>query len=351
MKKSNLKIEYDQALNLIAVGEGERVAYVFGAVGSFYLDQFPSNLYNEYTFYARAQTDWVYRKEPCITGKEINCITQETLIADDHVAVTALREKLKKPICGFGFSAPGSLIFKHALKHPNDFEEIVGTGVAFIKLDATFSKSNSIFQANAEDQRKAAFNRHHEKFMKFMEGVKLSEDGLTFSVSGESRDLMSFFGLNPEKLSQKGHHLFLAETEFNKAKVMKRYNDDNCDLNIYSHWKKNLLEFHVNRQVQRHFFESIASDEDFEPLVWLLDLAKKRKVHLIFGKYDCITPIDSDIRSRLKSSLNTSFVEIEGGHMPYVECPDEYSEIIRSFFPRIQNISENEFSETPVLKL
>src|SRR5690349_15896054 len=110
-----LILENDEKVNCSKGGQGNRMAYICGP-GTFYLNSLDV-LENEYTFFT-CDSVWTYRKSKDLEVKTINTVTKDSLKQRDHMVVNALKRRFNvEKMDGFGFSAPGALLFEEALDH------------------------------------------------------------------------------------------------------------------------------------------------------------------------------------------------------------------------------------------
>lgn len=321
-EKINLTLANGEKIICSKAGNGPRIGFIVGGPGSFYFNGL-SCLEDEYTFYTY-DAAWTYRKTDSLEEKKIAEITKETMIETDHLVVMALKEELGvEEVDGFGFSAPGALLFQQALHYPDDFSHLFGTGIGLTELDPTFAKTNALFYNLATKERTEAFEEHQSNYKHF-------KNSLDQDSPDESR---AFFDVKPKtKTPLKPHKQFVAETISMGPKFLFNFSDANTTRNtIIEHWKRNPFREHIDKRMQEHFFNTIYPQ--LNPLADLSQLVEQgKKLLLIYGDSDFITPLPDEISKELHSEPNIQLkIFKECGHMPYQESPEQYSELVREY--------------------
>jgi pimeloyl-ACP methyl ester carboxylesterase len=297
-------------------GHGKRLGYIVGGPGSFYFKGL-SSLHNDYTF-VTCDTLWTYRKTP--VERELSVVTKESIINQENLVIKALKQRFpNRVIDGFGFSAPGALLFELALQYPANFDLLIGTGIGLVKLDPTFTKTNEIFKRDASPRRKEIFEGYQIDYAQIKEG-----EGTAASLG--------FFDLKSSQKLSKPYKKFVAETLSMAPKLI-------CDMSnpaqyqqaILNHWKTNLFGEHIDKSMQEHFFNSIYPTLNPLPTIEAL-LKKEQKMLLMYGDKDYITPLPANFLDLVKPFSSISIHVFERcGHMPYIEMAKEYTETIRNF--------------------
>lgn len=318
-----LMLENGDILSCAVGGQGSRIGYLVGGPGSFYLNGL-SHLGNIYTLVSY-DAWWTDTKDQSYHKKDLSVITKETIKKQDHEIILALKHHFGvATIDGFGFSAPGALLFEEALEHPENFDRIIGTGIGLTALDPTFTKTNSLFYQLASPRRKKAFETYQKKYKELQESLK--ED------SREDSKTLEFFDLKSKEKLKKPHKQFLAETISITPKILFNYeNQERSKSIILSHWKKNPFRARIDKKFQEHFFNTIY--QEMRPLLTLIMLSKiKSTILLIYGESDYITPLPEHILNILTLYRTITILIMQKcAHMPYIESPREYASIINEF--------------------
>lgn len=324
IRKLELILENGEIANCQVMGKGKRIGYIVGP-GSFYL-KFLSILEDQYTLIS-ADSLWTYGKASSLKNLEvISKVTKDYIKQRDHFIIKALKKYYNdEKIDGFGFSAPGAFLFEEAMDYPDDFENIIGTGIGLTELDPTFSKTNTMFYKTASNNRKDIYEKYQNEFQK----LKPLMDGL---ISLNENTFFNFDIKDSTKFPLKPHKKFIAETISNVPKLLFDFsNHEKSKSTIIDHWKHNLLGEHLDKRMQEHFFVNIYPS--LKPYSALLELAKyNKKILLIYGKSDFITPISAGKINKLVgfSNIELNIID-ECGHMPYKETPFNFKVIIRNF--------------------
>ena len=326
MKEKQIKLTLENSETIICsmAGQGERIGFIVGP-GSFYFTGL-SSLQNNYTF-VTCDAIWTYGKSSSLRKLEdITAITRESIKERDHLIIKALKKYFGvEHIDGFGFSAPGAFLFEEALEHPEDFEQLIGTGIGLTELDSTFAKTNAIFYSHAAKERQAAFDEHQNQYKKFQL--------LAGNNTSTEQDIIAFFDVKPSsKIPLKPHKQFVAETIAMAPKLLFNFSEPAKSKElIIEHWKHNPFRGHVDKRMQEHFFKNIYPG--LKPLSTLLELEKiDKKILLIYGDNDFITPLPKEIEKELCQTRNLKLEIIaDCSHMAYMESGQKYSEIVIDF--------------------
>lgn len=325
--KFELTLENGKTVVCSKAGQGKRIGFIGGGPGSFYFNGL-SQLEHDYTFVA-CDSLWTYGKgntlnEKCI--QDIQNVTKENICEQDHLVVNALKPHFSvTEIDGFGFSAPGALLFEQALRYPADFRCIIGTGVGVTELDPTFTKTTSFFNQNASLERKQAFENCQTKYGELQSAISKR----TYQWQPE---FYKSFDLKPTtKLPLKPHKKFVAETLSNAPKLIDQLSaPEKAYAMIIEHWKHNPFKEHLNKHMQEHFFGKIYPQ--LNSLETLIALAKQKNILLIYGREDYITPLPRELQEQIQQQPNINLQLLDNvAHMSYLEAPNEYANLVRNF--------------------
>jgi pimeloyl-ACP methyl ester carboxylesterase len=332
-EKFDLKLENGEIVSLYRAGQGPRIGYIVGGPGSFYFKGL-SCLAEEYTF-VTCDT-WTYGKKKSLEEKneeKIIAITKEKIIQRDHLIVDALKKEMTvKEIDGFGFSAPGGFLFEEGLKHPDDFHNFIGTGIGLTELDPTFSKTNDFFLKEANDNRKLAFKQYQEQLKSLHMWLDGRSKNKLVSMTPEIKNCFSFFDIkDTTKFPLNPGKKFLVETLAMMPKLLfDLSNKEYAREHVISHWKHNPWNEHIDKRKQEHFFNQVFPD--LTPKESLITLAKNKKILLIFGKEDFVTPLPKDIIDELNKHPTIQLKILDNcSHMPYIESSDDYKKLVTEF--------------------
>jgi len=342
MKKSQVKLELKNGITVICgvAGQGPRIGYIAGGPGSFYL-QGLSCLGDDYTFIT-CDHIWTYSKKRSFEEKNILSITKEMIKELDHLVIEAVKSHFNVTrIDGFGFSAPGALLFEEAKDYPDDFDMLIGTGVGLIKLDPSFTQTNQFFRSKATRERQYTFEMYQQKYRELAE--KKERD------FASNKSTLNFFDFkSADKFENKPHKRFIAETIAIIPKILFDYTSEKEAKNIIlTHWKKNIFGDYIDKRMQEHFFNIIFPQ--INSLDNIIDLAKSgKKILLIFGDSDFITPLVSDIEKTIRL-YPTIFLEVINncGHMPYIEDFEQYQNIVMKFVTQNENLVKKDYYLKP----
>jgi pimeloyl-ACP methyl ester carboxylesterase len=323
-----LKLENEKIITCSSAGQGPRVGFIVGGPGSFYFNGL-SVLENEYTFIS-SDSIWTYGKSKPLEEKNVATITKESIKERDHLIIKALKKHFDvTEIDGFGFSAPGALLFEEAADYPEDFDFIIGTGIGLTELDPTFSKTNAIFYNKASPERKKAFEKYQERYQELQ----------TFENSPDE-NLLPLFDIKTAPQLFKPHKQFVAKTIAVIPKLFFNYSEsEQAKSMVIEHWKHNPFKAHIDKRVQEHFFNNIYPQ--LKPLQTLIELAKTNKnILLIYGDTDFITPLSTEILEQLHQ-YSTIQIEVmnDCGHVPYKEHPQKYLDIIMNYTQKGKQVS------------
>ena len=323
--KIQLKLENGETVTCSVAGQGARIGFIGGGPGSFYFNGL-SLLEHDYTF-VTCDFLWTYGKSHTLNEKSIQGGTKENICEREHFVVNALKRYFNvTEIDGFGFSAPGALLFEQALRYPKDFHCIIGTGVGLIELDATFKKTTDLFYRVATEERKRAFESYQTRYTALQSAISSG------NVAGNS-ELNRSFDLKPTtKLPLKPHKKFVAETLAMAPKLIYQLsNPEKSYAMIIGHWKHNPFGEHLDKHMQEHFFREIYPQvNSFETLITLAK--QKRNILLVYGREDYITPLPQEVLEKIRQQAHINLEVLDhAAHMPYLEAPNEYANLIRNF--------------------
>ncbi len=322
-KKIQLELANGETVTCSIAGQGKRIGFISGGPGSFYFNGL-SPLQHDYTFVA-CDFLWTYGKGSTINPNITQGVTKESLCERDHLVVDALKRHFgATEIDGFGFSAPGALLFEQALRYPGDFSRIIGTGVGLVELDATFKKTNDLFYRVASQERKQAFESYQSRYALLQTAVNSG------SIAGRP-EFSSFDFKLTTKLPLKPHKKFVAETLAMAPKlIFQLSNPEKSYEMIIRHWKHNPFGEHINKHMQEYFFNEIYPQ--LNPFAALMELVKQKKVLLVFGREDYITPLPPDVLEKIQQQPNIQVELLDNAaHMPYFEVPDQYAKLVADF--------------------
>lgn len=325
-----LVLENGETVICSRIGRGKKIAFIPGGPGTFYFKGLTS-LYNKYTFIA-CDGVWTYRPPygPLYGQRKPEEMTRENIKKREHLVMNALKKHFKTDkIDGFAFSAPGAFLFEEALENPKDYDCIIGTGIALTSLGEGFSKTTEIFEKRATKEQKEIFAAHQEKYKELQSGINL--DKLI------DQSLLTFFGFKAdekvaEEFKKEPYKRFVAESMAMAAKLFFDCSDmEKVRKRLMEHWESNPFGECVDKNFQEHFFMNIYPQ--LKPLQTIIELAKTgKRILLIYGESDFITPFTYEILQKLAEHPSiTTMVLGESGHVPYVEAPKEYSEIVMDF--------------------
>lgn len=348
--KFELILENGNSVTCSQIGIGKRCGYIVGP-GSFYFKGLAS-LYSDYTFITQ-DSDWTYRKPygDFFQEKKVTAPTPESLIQLNHQVVCALKKQRNlSEIDGFGFSGPGALLFEQALKFPQDYAKLIGTGVGLIPLDPSFKNTDEIFAQRAEPERIKTHQTIQESLQKLQEYAAGQRACIDASV-------LLLFDLKPDgqvadKFHRKPHKRFVAEAVGLMSKLLFVYSDlEKSKAIILDHWKHNPANEHVDKRSQEHFFMTVYPKLD--PAQAVMQLAKSNKpLLLLYGEADFITPLPKDFEKQMQDFKSVRVhILPKTAHMPYLEAPMEYAHAVRSFTQEskpIPSAPQKEAEELPI---
>lgn len=323
--KFELMLENGETVICSLAGQGSRIGFISGGPGSFYFHGL-SRLENNYTFVA-CDSLWTYRKSAEFNEKPTPLFTKNDLINRDHLVVNALKHYFNvTEIDGFGFSAPGAMLFEQALHYPKDFHHLIGTGVGLIELDAAFKTTNDLFYRTAAPDRKQAFERYQTQYT-------VLQSAISQGNVADNAPFGCLFDVKPtSKLPLKPHKKFVAETISMTPKLIyELFNPAESRAMVIQHWKHNPFGEHIDKRMQEYFFTKIYPQ--LKPLETLIALAAQRKkVLLIYGSEDYITPLPPDVLAKVQQQASVEVKIVHhAAHMPYFEMPNQYAKLVMDF--------------------
>lgn len=334
--KLELTLEGGKKVICTKAGRGPRIAYIVGP-GSFYLKGLAA-LQDEFTFFTSDEA-WTYRKPrgDFFSQKKIQDMSIEGIRRQDHLIVEALKKQWDTDkVYGFGFSAPGALLFEQALHYPGDYCQLICTGIGVIPLDPKFESTDKIFYDKASPERIESFKQSQSEYKSLQTSLADPSSPRIDPVLLKKFDYKAD-GKAQKKFREKPHKDFVAGALAIQAKLLFNFkpvvSEEGKDI-IRNHWKHNLFKDHVDGRVQKFFFEKLYSQ--LNPAVAIKKLGEKgTPVLLIYGDTDYVTPLPEDTAKDLAKYPSIALKIIpEAGHITYMEKPKEYAQIINKFMKK-----------------
>lgn len=331
--KFELTLENGEKIICSKAGNGPRIAYIPGGPGSFYLKGLEA-LQNEYTFIT-SDSIWTYRKPygEFFTKKKIQDLTLEGIKKQDHFAVNALKKHFATDkVYGFGFSAPGALLFEQALSYPEDYCSLICTGVGVTPLDPTFTSTDKIFYAKASPERIKAYEAVQGEYKELQSRLQ-APDPTPIDPKLLHKFNFKSDGKEAKKFKEKPHKDFVAGALAIRPKLLfdfKPATNPEEDL-VIKHWKHNLSHEHVDKRFQEYFFTKLYGQ--LNPSAAIQELAKKgTPILLVYGDTDFVTPLpDETAKDLAKFPSVTLKIIPESAHITYMEKPKEHAKIVMDF--------------------